>query len=331
MPRNSMPPDWKPPAPAWQSVWNDTSDPLISGYFGIQADDSTPLDRWADHAFSWEHAPTSVERGRYVDQQGITNYLYVAYWRYSEYQKWWALEANSGWWADDQRLADGAGYWREIILMPFDRFETLHSTESPHGIGVLADEIEGPIEEHGYPGGARDRILLSETDDLRNIESVEIQLLSESKDGNRRVRVTPPEKMCVIRSGQNWSYCNTDEKAYYLENLHPVLLEGMRYLRENPVETNCYSLRFVDKKDTRWGNTEETFGLGYATDIYAFENWAKSHPTHLAIFGNFMKMVETFGENIQLRLWHEVMVLPKDGCEFEYIGCHPKTGLLSYC
>ncbi len=142
--------------------------------------------------------------------------------------------------------------------------------------------------------------------------------------------MTPPEKMCVIRSGQNWSFCDDEEKAYYLENVHPVLLEGMRFLRDNPVATNCYSLRFVDKKDHDWGAVEQSFSLGYATDIYAFENWAKSHPTHLAITGSFMKMVETFGEEMRLRLWHEVSVLPKDDCEFEYIGCHPKTGLLSY-
>lgn len=328
MPRNNMPKGWEPPAPAWQSVWEDTRDPLVAGYFGIQAQQPTLLDSWAEQAFATQYAPFSVEQGSYRDQNQITNYLYIGYWRYSDYKKWWKL--NSSWWGDEKRLADGVGYWREIMMIPFDRFETLHSTENPHGVSVSADGVDGPIKEHGYPGGARDRIPLSDSDNLKNIESVDVKLQAKLKDGGRRVVVIPPEKMCVIRSGQNWSLCDDLEKAYYLENVHPVLLKGMDYLRDNPEESNCYSMRFVDKKGSDWEGTEQSFGLGYATDIYVFENWAKSHPTHLAIFGGFMNMVETFGALMKLQLWHEVSVLPGDGCEFEYITCHPKTGLLSY-
>ena len=327
---NNMPAGWEPPAPAWQSVWQDTSDPLVAAYFGIQAAESTLLDNWATQAFSTACVPASVEQGMYIDQNGATNYLYIAYWRYSEYQRWWALKENCGWWADDRRLADGVGYWREVILMPFERFETLHSTPTPHGIGVAADGVDGPIREHGYAGGMRDRIQLSDTQTLKNPATVAAPLQSQTSSAGNRVVVTPPENMCVIRSGQNWSFCDAEEKDYYLNNLHPVLLEGMRFLRDNPIETNCYCLRFVDKKDNAWGTIEQSFGLGYATDVYAFEQWAKSHPTHLAIFGGFMDMVGIFGEAMKLRLWHEVTALPKQGCEFEYIACHEKTGLLNY-
>ena len=330
MPRNSMPAGWEPPAPAWESVWDNTSDSLVAGYFGIQSEDSVLLDNWATQAFSSTHAPLSLEQGSYVDQNGVRNYLYIAYWRKSEYQRWWLLKTNSGWWADQQRLVEGVGYWREVIVMPFERFETLHSTESPHGVGVSAKGVRGPIKEHGYAGAMRDRIPLSETDDLKNIANVAIQLQAQLEDDGNRVVITPPENMCVIRSGQNWSFCDKEEKAYYLRNMHPILLKGMTFLRDNPVEANCYSLRFVDNKTKAWESIEQSFGLGYSTDVYAFENWAKSHPTHLAIFGGFMKMVETFGDNMKLRLWHEVTVLPKDDCEFEYIACHPQTGLLSY-
>ena len=330
MPRNNMPAGWQPAAPAWQSVWRDTSDPLVAAYFGIQANEPMLLDNWASQAFCSAHAPASVERGMYTDQQGVANFLYIAYWRYSEYQRWWAIDGNGGWWADNRRLTENAGYWREIIVMPFDRFETLHSTEIPHGIGVTADDVEGPIAEHGYAGGMRDRIQLSATDPLKNNAPINAPLQATATSAGKRVVVTPPQNMCVIRSGQNWSFCDADEKAWYLQKLHPVLQEGMRFLRDNPLETNCYSLRFVDKKDDMWGTVEQSFGLGYATDVYAFENWAKSHPTHIAIFGGFMDMVETFGEGMKLRLWHEVTALPRQGCEFEYIACHQQTGLLNY-
>ena len=328
MPKNNMPSNWTPPAPAWQSVWQETDDPLITGYFGIQGDEPISLEKWAKTAFFSEHAPLHLEQGKYIDQENITNHLFVAYWRNSAYQQWWAK--NAAWWMNDKRLEEGVGYWREIIAMPFDHFETLHSTATPHGIGTFADDIEGPIDEHGYPGGARDRIPLSETSDLKNIKSVQIPLKAQQKAGGKRVTITPPENMCVIQSGQDWSNCSIEEKAFYLDNVHPTLLEGMRFLRDNPIDANCYALRFVDKKDSNWETKEQSFGLGYAPDIYAFENWAKSHPTHLAIFGDFMKMVSVFGEEMKLQLWHEVAVLPSEGSEFEYINCHANTGLLGY-
>lgn len=328
MPSKNMPRNWQPPVPAWQSVWRDTTDPLIAGYFGVQAQTPALLERWAAQAFTSEPAPLALEQGTYVDQRGVTNYLYIAYWRNTDYRRWW--EQQAGWWSDAARLTEAAGYWREIIAMPFERFETLHSSETPHGISVSADGADGPILEHGYPGGMRDRIAASEWDDLKAEQSIHARLAAAVSDDGSRVRMTPPPAMCVIRSGQNWSDCGTEEKVWYLEKVHPVLAKGMHFLRDNPAETNCYSLRFVDKTDADWRPLEQSFGLGYATDVYAFENWAKSHPTHLAIFGSFMKMANHFGPELKLRLWHEVTSVTEQGCEFEYINCHPDTGLLGY-
>lgn len=327
MPKNNMPPNWEPPAPAWESYWEDRSEDLIAAYFGIQADDPAHLQSWTDTAFAGKHAPESVDHGAYTDVRGVRNHIYIAYWRHSAYQQWWQL--NSAWWQSAERESEGVGYWREVVCMPFDRFETLHSTENNHGVAELADGFEGPIKEHGYPGGARDRIALSARSSLKNMDSVRSPLAAETT-GKMRVRVIPPEYMCVIRSGQNWSACDSEEKQHYLNQLHPVLIVGMNFLRDNPEETSCYSMRFVDTKTKDWNNMEQSFGLGYATDIHAFEIWAKEHPTHLAIFGGFMRMVEMFGENMRLQLWHEVTVLPPEGCEFEYIGCHGQTGLLPY-
>lgn len=330
MPRNNMPPDWRPPAPAWESRWEDSGDPLVTGCFGIQGDSPSLLDAWVASAFTGTHAPLAFDQGAFVDAKGVANHLYIAYWRRSAYESWWRLDGASGWWGDQRRLMEDVGYWRELFTMPFDRFETLHSTTDPHGVGVSANGMEGPIEEHGYAGAMRDRIPCSDGDDLRGVADMHEALSAERSDGGRRVLVRPPANMCVIRSGQNWSCCDEEQKTWYLEQLHPVLLEGMRYLRDNPIESNCYSLRFVDQKDAAWGATEQSFGLGYGMDVHAFEDWAKSHPTHLAIFEGFLNMAAAFGENLQLRLWHEVTALPWHGCEFEYIDCHSETGLLRW-
>jgi len=136
--------------------------------------------------------------------------------------------------------------------------------------------------------------------------------------------------MCVIRSGQDWGRCEKEERDFYLGEVEPNLRAGMDYLRDNPIDSRCMSVRLMQSTDTTTGPLEQTFGLGYALDIYAFEEWAKSHPTHLEIFSSFMSHAEKFGENMLLRLWHEVSVMTGEDAEFEYLSCHSKTGLLPY-
>lgn len=330
MPRNNMPENWQPPAPAWQAKWLGEDD-FVVGYFGIQAESPSLLSQWADSAFTGEHAPLLVERSSFLDSHQVKTYLYTAYWTESSYKKWWALDAHHAWWHARERENEGVGYFREIIAMPHDRFETLNSTTVAHGLSKTANELEGPIEEHGYAGGMRDRILLSDSESLKSEFTHDAKLKSEQSASGKRIVVAPPENMCVIRSGQNWSECDDEQGQYYLSKVHPVLKKGMEFLQRNPKGTGCFSMRFADVNDNHWQTIEQSFGLGYATDIYAFEEWAKSHPTHLAIFDRFMEMVGCYGEKIQLRLWHEVSVLPDSGCEFEYIACHAKTGLLSFC
>ena len=58
------------------------------------------------------------------------------------------------------------------------------------------------------------------------------------------------------------------------------------------------------------------------------EQWVSSHPTHLAIYDRFMAMVQEHNFQLNIKLWHEVAVLPGNGQQFEYINCHPETGLL---
>jgi aldoxime dehydratase len=41
-----------------------------------------------------------------------------------------------------------------------------------------------------------------------------------------------------------------------------------------------------------------------------------------------MKMVQAMNFNLQLRLYHEVVVVKADEQQFDYINCHPQTGLL---
>jgi aldoxime dehydratase len=325
-----MPEGWDPPAPAWQSTWNESLDGLVAAYFGVQSSDPSTLEQWAQSAFALEHGPKKVDQALFEDATGVVNHFYIAYWPGEQYVAWWQQDAAKQWWDSEERVNDGVGYWREVVTIPLDHLETLHSTPVAHGIGELTPEVEGPILEHGYSGGMRDRIPLSAVSDLRETSSIEQKLPADISQAGLRVRIQPPEHMCIIRSGQNWSECDDTQREYYFNELQPRLQTGMHFLRDNPRETHCFSMRYAKQTDSNWNALEQTFGLGFATDVHAFEEWAKSHPTHLSIFGGFMEMVEKFGETLVLRLWHEVNVLPAQGCEFEYIQCHSDTGLLKY-
>jgi aldoxime dehydratase len=112
--------------------------------------------------------------------------------------------------------------------------------------------------------------------------------------------------------------------------VRPALLEGMNFLRDHPDETGCCDLRFAEETDGNGVPLQKTFGLGYFLTLGHLEKWASTHPTHLTIFSRFVIMVRQHRADLKLKLWHEVSVLPAAGQVFEYINCHPGTGLLPY-
>ena len=305
---------------------------LTSAFFGVQGGETPQWQQWVADALltKRENAPELVEKAFFSDATSTPNHVYLAYWRNGRYPDWWEQDVAAGWWADEQRVSEAAGYWREVSTVAPDRIETLHSSPNSHGIATLASELEGPVPEHGYAGAARDRIPVSGTDALRGRNTTAGALSAEVADDGRRVRVAAPENMCIIRSGQDWGHCDAEEREFYLNEVAPSLRAGMDYLRDNAEESRCLSMRLMRRTDESNNEFDETFGLGYGLDIYAFEEWAKSHPTHTRIFGQFLSHAERFGENMQLRLWHEVSVIAAGGTDFEYIGCHPQTGLLPY-
>ena len=199
-----MPVNWQPQYPAWEPYWENTTEPLVAGYFGIQAEQPQLLDEWASQSLYGAHAPLAVEQGLHVDGDRARDFVYLAYWRQSDYRRWWALADNSGWWGDDERLTEGVGYWREIISMPFDRFETLHLSKQLQGVSVSAQGLHGPIREHGYPGSIRDRIPISESHSLpkgdRHSDSV---ALANHRRRESRHRNSVPEH--VRHSYRTWT------------------------------------------------------------------------------------------------------------------------------
>ncbi|ORY04977.1 aldoxime dehydratase [Clohesyomyces aquaticus] len=280
--------------------------------------------------------PSFWEISAVVDKRGAFNIAVLAYWPNKESHASW--EAGSGfgaWWESPEREAEGHGWFYEVLRPTVDRFETIFSNyEHPEGAANMQEKISEEIAEHGYWGSMRDRLAVAQNDKLegQNWESAD-ERSPEDSGGNKPKRVSVPGKknLCVIRSGQDWSDTLPEERKLYLETMHPVLIQGMNFLRDEGRKIGCYDMNLWDVVDSKTYDTnrERTFGLGYFDDLVSLEYWSKSHKTHVDIFGGFLVYAKKLDNVISLRLFHEVYVLQAGQQSFEYIGCHAKTGMLN--
>jgi aldoxime dehydratase len=331
-PSTRMPDGWSPPLPAWSADFGAGSNEIVIAYFGAQTDSGNGDEfRRLIAGFCGESTgPRRLEYAEYTDQTDRRTILCIAHWTDAQsYGSWFASGSFSRWWNDPDRRSGDTGYFREVLTIPTERFETIFSSRCPAGMGMALTSLRGPIVEHGYWGSMRDRIPVSQTDDLAGC-GVEVHPVTRVTDSEeRRLRVTIPGDLAVIRSGQDWSACGDEELALYESSVRPALDRAMRYLNSHPGETGCCEMRFARETNADGSLLPQTFGLGYFLTLAHLERWAECHPTHLAIFNSFVEMFGLLGA-IELRLWHEVAVLPASGQVFEYINCHPRTGMLPY-
>src|SRR5690606_19547173 len=129
----------------------------------------------------------------------------------------------------------------------------------------------------------------AQTDALRGSASTTLQARPME---NRRVRVQAADNVTLIRSGQEWTETEGRERALYLEDVEPVLRLGMDFLRDEGQAQGCHVNRYMRHVDADLQPLEKSFGLSYWRSLEHLERWSESHPTHVAIFGNFMRMVQ---------------------------------------
>ncbi|QUS41945.1 phenylacetaldoxime dehydratase family protein [Tardiphaga alba] len=331
--RRALPrPDWNPPYPAHASKFgSDVHQPVIS-YFGLQGGQEHDIDAAIAHlrAFLKQSAvPDFVDHSFYIDQRGVRNEVLTAYWLSSHrYEQWLAKSEYEQWLKSDDRLIADIGVWHETIRVPVERLETISGKKQEFGIARAANNKGTEVREHAYWGAMRHRLEVSASDCL---ESPVKQLVDGKPDTmGRMIRIKPPVNTAIIKSGQDWTECTGAELDTYRGEVHPRLVEGMNFLRDNPVETGCFSCRFMTERGADSSARLATFGFAIFKSLEDLEAWSKTHPTHLAIFNSFHGMVKKHPEGRNLKLWHEVVVLDGDNPDFVYVNCHPETGLLRW-
>ncbi|MEV4596963.1 phenylacetaldoxime dehydratase family protein [Amycolatopsis sp. NPDC049253] len=322
------PDSFHPPYPSFSARFDPGVDQVVRAYLGVQYRTPEPPSvviaalAELDAARSGEHAPDHHDRARFVDEAGYATVLTTFYWTDpAAYERW--AKAREAWTGPQHRSPD-AGFFSEVVRPGVRRFETLFSSDRTEGVSVAADKLSGEIHEHGYWGGARDRLPVAQTDRLEPGARPTAQTDPETGV----VTVRPQGNLCLIRSGQEWTETEGDERGMYLGDVEPVLRAGMEFLRDDGLGIGCYANRYVRVTDETGAETDKSYGMSWWHSLADLEAWAESHPTHVAIFRAAMKYLSTHAPAARLRLYHEVTVTDAGEQEFRYLGCHDRTGLL---
>jgi aldoxime dehydratase len=314
-----VPDDYEPAFPSFVARHPSSVRTLVMAYLGVQGA-STPS--WMDAALGDENGPGHHDRAvvTHSEPGGPADEVTVAYWDDPKVFDRWFARYRETW-------LGGAGYegrWIEVVRPSVERYETIFGRRSrPEGAAALAKGFSGPVREHGYWGGMRDRMPASQRDWLHDPGDLRVE-----RDGER-IRVRPRGSLCLIRSGQDWSDSEPDERACYLEVIEPTLRRGMEFLRDQGRKVGCLANRYLTVLDDVGFRSERSYGVSWWRSMADLERWAESHPTHLDIFTAFGRLAAARNGNLGLRLYHEVCVAEPDEQWFEYASCHPRTGLLA--
>ncbi|KAM0452344.1 hypothetical protein ACHAO4_005555 [Trichoderma viride] len=75
----------------------------------------------------------------------------------------------------------------------------------------------------------------------------------------------------------------------------------------------------------------ETCSSGFFRSLKDIEAWSSKHKTHHKIFHGAHAHSTKFGKTtFKFRSWHEMSALKPGEVTFEYINCHPRTGLIPF-
>lgn len=335
-----MAPNYEPPFELYTTRFpRDTKD-LVMAVIGAQYSPDVKSNGEAARkiaSFTTQGAPESrpgfYEFASVTDNSGYYNVAVVMYWKSNEtYRDWEKSSGFAQWWDTLETENSGHGWFREVFFPTIDRLETVVTTEFPQGVSNLREGVSGPIREHVYWGSMRDRFPISQVSELAGEPSSILPHTPEHATSpyTGRVRVPGKKNLVVIRSGQDWASAAPDEREMYLNDMQPALTAGMDYLRDHGHEAGCFSNRFMSvvDPDADFAPVDASFGLGYFDSLESLERWSKSHKTHLRIFAEFSKYAKKLGDQMSLRLFHEVLCLEPEQQLFEYINCHRQSGML---
>lgn len=329
------PENHKPPVPRWKLVLDDDLHQIHTAYIGVQQHESkNPASQAraeaSDAIRAWlgqNDQPAATEDFSLIAGNDASDaHVWVCYWVDEEsFRKCMdrlGLRSIHAGLSLPGRTS--VGLWCESFTTSTSRLETNYSgLDYLPGLARLPGANTTEHSTTAYWGAARDRIPDSAHDLFEKDASLAGSHMPVRGLGQRLVGKNH-NNIVHIRSGQFWSTCNAEEAAAYEEKLEPTLEAGLSYLWENPVESGAIGLRYLRN------GSKETCVAGFFNNLSSLEDWAKTHPSHLAIYRGALSHAKKFGRERKFRTWHEVSVLKKGEVDFEYVNCLPETGVMKF-
>ncbi|WP_460065280.1 phenylacetaldoxime dehydratase family protein [Streptomyces sp. YKOK-I1] len=324
--------DSEPRFDMWSTIYPEGVTEILFAQFGVQAPSPEEADKAIEEMlplFGGEAQPTVLDRGRYTDAYGYANATLMAYWfAPEEYTRWTGQEAVAAYWAS-RPVSGPLGFYREAVTIPRDHIETLYTPHDPKEYDTpgIAQHVQvAPTRVHDYWGSARDRITASRTDELEGALYAYTPTTEETL--GKRVSVTVPGNVCLIRTAQDWRR-STVFKDDYFAHVDPVKDIGVDYLAVNP-DTGCLQTRKIREQALGGEIIDRACTVGWFLSLEHLMTWSRGHRSHLEIYGAFFQMMQgKDGQPMDMSLWHEVSVIPEGGGSSEYVNCHNRTGFLT--
>jgi aldoxime dehydratase len=262
---------------------------------------------------------------------GAQTHVVCAYWVSEARFAAWAADAGAeAWWQAPERLQGELGCWREILRVPRDRQESLYWLDYPVGLSASPDVALYPTPYCGYYGAMRDRLGAAATDRLDAAPGTVLAAQTNRVGLGQHWSVRTPHNLAVIRGGSCWGFMDSEQHEDYEAQLRVPVTNGMGYLEHNPLPSGCASMRWQRMTDAEGRVAPDEHAHAYFLSLGHLEDWSENHASHAAIFAAAIRRYKIYGATNQLRTWHEVYILPEGDQRFEYLNCHPDTGLLSW-
>jgi aldoxime dehydratase len=306
---------------------------LVFGIYGIQSGDPRETKPYVEALAALVKlpgGPNHVERGHHVDKQGFHNDVFMAYWiDPPRAASWWGGGAVSQWWSElpVDRSSD-LGFWHETLVTPKDQFHYAAGVEDKAASAALLPLV--PSKTFGYWGAYRDRTPASRHDDFKSpVYKLNPPIEHETK--GKRLRVSIPDNVCVIREGQGWGNCGPEEMRIWKEQMAGPVGRWVDFLGSDPVTTGCMSIRHCDERDTESGlpNSRQS-QLAFLLSLGHIEKAARTQQVHLNVRDAFISMYTEPKFTPRMHIWVELHIVKHDQLQVEYVNCHPKTGLLPF-
>jgi aldoxime dehydratase len=222
-----VPDDFVPAYPSFVARLAASVDQVVMAFLGAQ--DGEPDRRHG------ADGPRHLDRAR---QDGTGDLVVAAYWDdVAAFDRWFA-RCREPW------LAGPGGRWVEVIRPRVERFETIFGrTQQARGRGRAGRGLQRRRD--------RARVLGRHArPDARRADGRAARPGGRRRRARRRPRARAARgSVCVIRSGQDWTGCDDDERATYLERVEPNLRRGMDFLRDQGDDVGCFANRYLTLLD----------------------------------------------------------------------------------